>query len=47
MRTIPPHGSANPFVLPESKVALLPKIQMADRGHLMALRKILSGTTSS
>jgi hypothetical protein len=47
MRTILPHGSANPFVPPESKVTLLPKIEMADRDHLNGFRKILSGTTSS
>jgi hypothetical protein len=28
-----PHGSADPFVLPESKTAALPKIDLADRDH--------------
>jgi predicted dehydrogenase len=28
-----PHGSAEPFVLPESKTALLPTIELADRDH--------------
>jgi Oxidoreductase family, NAD-binding Rossmann fold/Oxidoreductase family, C-terminal alpha/beta domain len=28
-----PHGSADPFVLPEPKMALLPKIELPDRDH--------------
>jgi len=28
-----PHGSADPFVLPDSKMAVLPTIELADRDH--------------
>ena len=34
-------------LLTGTTTAWLPKIEMADHGHLMALRKIFSGTTSS
>jgi predicted dehydrogenase len=38
-----PHGSADPFVLPESRMASLPKIEIADRDHYAEFIDVVLG----
>jgi predicted dehydrogenase len=38
-----PHGSADPFVLPESKMAQLPTIEIADRDHYAEFIDVVLG----